>query len=51
MKSCPPLGHIYAVFPDGKRFLFVGHADEQEVSELRGVRNWFEELQARVPTK
>ena len=44
-------GHIYAVFPDGKRFLFVEHADQEEVRELKVVLNWFEELKARVPTK
>ena len=44
-------GHIYAVFPDGKRFLFVENAVQPEVRELRVVLNWFEELKARVPTK
>jgi len=44
-------GHTYAVFPDGKRFLFVENAARPEVRELRVVLNWFEELKARVPTK
>jgi Tol biopolymer transport system component len=44
-------GHTYAVFPDGKRFLFVENAVRPEVRELRVVLNWFEELKARVPTK
>ena len=44
-------GHTYAVFPDGKRFLFVDNAVQPEVRELRVVLNWFEELKARVPTK
>ena len=44
-------GHIYALFPDGKRFLFVENAMKPEVRELRVVLNWFEELKARVPTK
>jgi serine/threonine-protein kinase len=44
-------GHIYAVFPDGKRFLFVENPEQPEVRELRVVLNWFEELKARVPTK
>jgi hypothetical protein len=44
-------GHTWAVFPDGKRFLFVENAVQPEVRELRVVLNWFEELKARVPTK
>jgi hypothetical protein len=44
-------GHTYAVFPDGKRFLFVENAVRSEIRELRVVLNWFEELKARVPTK
>jgi serine/threonine-protein kinase len=44
-------GHTYAVFPDGKRFLFVENGVRPEVRELRVVLNWFEELNARVPTK
>jgi serine/threonine protein kinase/Tol biopolymer transport system component len=44
-------GHTYAVFPDGKRFLFVENAVPPEVRELRVVLNWFEELKARVQTK
>jgi Tol biopolymer transport system component len=44
-------GRTYAVFPDGKRFLFVESAVQSEVRELRVVLNWFEELKARVPTK
>jgi len=45
------VGHIYAVFPDGKRFLFVENAARPEVRELRVVLNWFTELQQRVPTR
>jgi eukaryotic-like serine/threonine-protein kinase len=44
-------GHTYAVFPDGKRFLFVENAVRPEIRELKVVLNWFEELKARVPTK
>jgi eukaryotic-like serine/threonine-protein kinase len=44
-------GHTYAVFPDGKRFLFVDNVVQPEVRELRVVLNWFEELKARVPPK
>jgi len=44
-------GHTFAVFPDGKRFLFVDQPVQPEVRELRVVLNWFEELKARVPTK
>jgi serine/threonine-protein kinase len=44
-------GHTYAVFPDGKRFLFVENDARPEVHELRVVLNWFEELKARVPAK
>ena len=44
-------GHTWAVFPDGKRFLFVENPAQAEVRELRVVLNWFEELRARVPTK
>ena len=44
-------GHTYAVFPDGKRFLFVDNAVQPEVRELRVVLNWFEELKRLVPAK
>jgi eukaryotic-like serine/threonine-protein kinase len=44
-------GHTYAVFPDGKRFLFVENAVQPEVRELRVVLNWFEELKRLVPAK
>lgn len=44
-------GHTSAVFPDGKRFLFVDSPVQPEVRELRLVLNWFEELKARVPAK
>ena len=44
-------GHTYAVFPDGKRFLFVENAPQPEVREITVVLNWFEELKARVPAK
>jgi serine/threonine protein kinase len=44
-------GHTYAVFPDGKRFLFVENAVQLEVRELSVVLNWLEELKQRVPTK
>ena len=44
-------GHIYAVFPDGKRFLFVENAMKPEVRELRVVLNWFEDLKRLVPAK
>lgn len=30
-------GHIYAVFPDGKRFLFVENDEQPEVRELKVV--------------
>ena len=40
-----------AVFPDGKRFLFVGNAARPEIHELNVVLNMFENLTARVPTK
>jgi len=43
-------GHTYAVFPDGKRFLFVENPARPEIRELRVVLNWSEELKARVPT-
>jgi len=45
------VGHIYAVFPDGKRFLFVENAARPEVRELKVILNWFTELQRRVPTR
>ncbi len=44
-------GRTYAVFPDGKRFLFVESAVQSEVRELRVVLNWHEELKARVPVR
>jgi eukaryotic-like serine/threonine-protein kinase len=44
-------GHTYAVFPDGKRFLFVDNAAQPEIRELRVVLNWFTELKQRVPTR
>jgi eukaryotic-like serine/threonine-protein kinase len=44
-------GHTYAVFPDGKRFLFVENAPQPEVREITVVLNWFEELKARLPAK
>jgi serine/threonine-protein kinase len=44
-------GHTYAVFPDGKRVLFVDNVVQPEIRELRVILNWFEELKARVPTK
>ena len=44
-------GHTYAVFPDGKRLLFVENAVQPEVRELRVVLNWFEELKRLVPAK
>jgi len=44
-------GHTYAVFPDGKWFLFIENAVQPEVRELRVVLNWFTELQQRVPTR
>jgi Tol biopolymer transport system component len=44
-------GHTWAVFPDGKRFLFVENAAKAEVRELRVVLNWFEELKRLVPAK
>jgi eukaryotic-like serine/threonine-protein kinase len=44
-------GHTYAVFPDGKRFLFVDNGVQPEVRELRVVLNWFEELKRLVPAK
>jgi len=44
-------GHTYAVFPDGKRFLFVDNPVQPEVRELRVIINWFEELKRLVPAK
>jgi hypothetical protein len=44
-------GHTYAVFPDGKRFLFVENTAQPEVRELKVVLNWFEELKRLVPAK
>ena len=44
-------GHTFAVFPDGKRFLFVENPVQPEVRELRVVLNWFEELKRLVPAK
>ena len=44
-------GHTLAVFPDGKRFLFVENPVQPEVRELRVVLNWFEELKRLVPAK
>jgi Tol biopolymer transport system component len=41
-------GHTYAVFPDGKRFLFVESAAKPEIHELIVVLNWFEELKRKV---
>ena len=44
-------GHTWAVFPDGKQFLFVDQPAQPEVRELRVVINWFEELKRLVPVK
>ncbi len=44
-------GHTWAVFPDGKHFLFVDQPVQPEVRELRVVINWFEELKRLVPAK
>jgi serine/threonine-protein kinase len=41
-------GRSYAVFPDGKRFLFVERAPQPEIRELVVVLNWLEELKRKV---
>ncbi len=41
-------GRAYAVFPDGKRFLFVERAVPPEVRELVVVLNWFEEVKRKA---
>ncbi len=43
----------YDVTPDGQRFLMVrgGLSPPEEITELKVVLNWFEELKRRVPTE
>jgi hypothetical protein len=39
----------YDVSPDGQRFLMV-KPEQQAISQIYIVQNWFEELNRRVPT-
>ena len=41
----------YDVSPDGQRFLMIkANEQDQAVSQIHVVLNWFEELKRRVPT-
>ena len=40
----------FSVAPDGQRILTVAAAADSAISEIHIVLNWFEDLQARVPT-
>ena len=42
------LGRTYAVFPDGRRFLFVDQEAAPKAREIVVVLNWFEELKRKV---
>ena len=44
-------GQMYDVSPDGQRFLMIRHLQEQELTEIRVVLNWAEELKRLVPTE
>ena len=41
-------GRTGAVFPDGKRLLFVEESDPPDVRELVVVLNWFEQLRRKI---
>ena len=42
----------YDVTPDGQRFVMIKESEEQEeaLTQIHVVLNWFEELKQRVPT-
>ena len=47
------VGREWDIAPDGDRFIFLRNLGEQVAGGTEGlvfVQNWFEELQARVPT-
>ena len=46
----PVAGTEFDIAPDGERFLFLSTHAEADAEGLIFVQNWFEELQARVPT-
>ena len=52
-----PCGRTYDIAPDGQRFLMLreGVTDDTDdpfagLTQIHVILNWFEELQARVPT-
>jgi serine/threonine-protein kinase len=48
-----PIGRMYDVAPDGRRFLMIQPQDVKEppITQIVLVQNWFEELRRRVPSK
>jgi Tol biopolymer transport system component len=44
-------GQAYDVSPDGSRFLMIRSPQERELTEIRVVLNWAEELKRLVPTE
>ena len=45
-----PFGQGYDIAPDGERFLMIRETGvDTGKSELIIIRNWFEDLKARVP--
>ncbi|MFQ5463174.1 MAG: hypothetical protein ACE5E5_11185, partial [Phycisphaerae bacterium] len=40
----------YAAMPDGRLAVIQKGEDEDEVTRVNVVQNWFEELKAKVPT-
>ena len=43
-------GAAYDVSPDGQRFLMIQGSEQEAVTQINVVLNWFEELKQRVPT-
>ena len=39
----------YDVTTDGQRFVMIQASEQQEVSQINVVLNWFEELKQQVP--
>jgi hypothetical protein len=46
----PVFGQSYDVTPDGKRFVMVKYVPQQPPREIHIALNWFEELNAKVPS-
>ena len=44
-----PVGRIYDISPDGRRFLVIRSADEEPSAQMNVVLNWFEELKRLAP--